>query len=185
MNDNLLILGKSLESSIVATLGVMLAVQIRRYFIDEAAGLNTSLPESPIGDGFVFLSETDLWPHLFCSCYIREYLHHSTGEDPDLIDLREKPPGWLLTRLITPVGDSMQSPARRPTGQVYNKFARNTTIATIDELNVLREAIRTQAIPNKSSSQYLMDQRSDEQCLIHDLRPGQPRNLLPSYLLRA
>ncbi|KAF9573848.1 hypothetical protein EC968_007919 [Mortierella alpina] len=79
----------------------------------------------------------------------------------------------------------MQSPARRPTGQVYNKFARNTTIATIDELNVLREAIRSQAIANKSSSQYLMDQRYDEQCLIHDPRPGQPRNLLPSYLLRG
>ncbi|CAO3563939.1 unnamed protein product [Mortierella alpina] len=185
IEEDLLILGRGLESSIVKTLGVMLAVQIRRYFIDKAAGLTTSLPESPVHEGFMFLSETDLWQHLFSSRCIREYLHYSTGEDPEMIDLSEKPPGWLLTRLVTPVGDSLQSPARLPTGHVYNNFARTTTIATVDELNDLREAIRSQAFADTSSSQYLMDKRPHEQCIIHDPQPGQPRNVLPSFLLRG
>ncbi|CAO3574002.1 unnamed protein product [Mortierella alpina] len=148
IEEDLSILGRGLESSIVQTLGVMLA-------------------------------------HLFSSRCIREYLHYSTGEDPEMIDLSEKPPGWLLTRLAIPVGDSLQSPARLPTGHVYNNFARTTTIATIDELNDLREAIRSQAIADTSSSQYLMDKRPHEQCIIHDPQPGQPRNVLPSYLLRG
>ncbi|KAF9943742.1 hypothetical protein BGZ72_003462, partial [Mortierella alpina] len=99
--------------------------------------------------------------------------------------MKEKAPGWLLTLLITPVGDSMTTPPRRPTGQAYNNFARTTTTATINELNVLREAVRSKTIANESSSEFLMRQRPDEQRLVDNPRPGQPRNLLPSYMLRG
>ena len=179
------ILSHGLESSIVKTLGVSLAVQVRRYFIDIAAGLRASLPHSPVRDGFIFLSETDLWPHLFRSEHIRHYIRLTIGEDPEFIDISTKSPGWLLTSLITPVGGSMQSPVRSHTGHVYNNFARVTTTATIEELNVLREAIRTQAIGDESSSQFLMDQRPNKDRVVINPKPGQPTNLLPSYLLRG
>ncbi|KAG0201613.1 hypothetical protein BGX28_005603 [Mortierella sp. GBA30] len=116
------------------------AVQVRRYFVDTAAQLNTIHPS----------------------------IHPA---DPDLIDISTQPPGWLLTRLITPVGGSIQSPARRGTGLVYSSFARTTTVATIDELNVLREAIWSKEIGNDSSSQYLMDRRPDQHHLINDPKP--------------
>ncbi|KAG0201627.1 hypothetical protein BGX28_005596, partial [Mortierella sp. GBA30] len=161
-------LGQGLRSSIVHTLGVTLAVQVRRYFVDTVAQLNTSLPQSPVRDE-----------------YIRQYIRLSTGKGLDLTDISTKPPGWLLTRLITPAGESMQSPARRGTGQVYSSLARTTTIATIDELNVLREAIRSKEIGNDSSSKYLMDRRHGQHRLINDPKPGQPANLLPTFLLRG
>lgn len=179
------ILSHGLESTIVQTLGVLLAVQVRRYFIDTTAGLSASLPHSPVCDGFIFLSETELWPHLFRSEHIRRYIRLTTGEDPGFIDISTKPPGWLLTHLITPVGGSMQSPVRCHTGQVYNNFARVTATATVEELNVLREAIPTQAIGDESSSQFLMDRRPNEDCVVINPKPGQPANLLPSYLLRG
>ncbi|KAG0196363.1 hypothetical protein BGX28_010256 [Mortierella sp. GBA30] len=55
-----IVLGQGLRSSIVHTLGVTLAVQVCRYFVDTAAQMNTSLPQSPVGDGFIVLSEADL-----------------------------------------------------------------------------------------------------------------------------
>ncbi|KAG0030533.1 hypothetical protein BGZ81_002547, partial [Podila clonocystis] len=116
---------------------------------------------------------------------IRHYIGLTTGEDPSFIDISTKPPGWLLTHLITPVGGSLQSPVHNHMGQAHNNFARITTTATVEELNVLREAIRTQAIGNESSSQFLMDRRPNEDHVIINPKPGQPTNLLPSYLLRG
>ncbi|GJJ77921.1 hypothetical protein EMPS_10280 [Entomortierella parvispora] len=52
-----------LEGGIVAQLGIRLACQLRRYFIDQAAGIATSLPQSPIRNGYIRLSELDLWNH--------------------------------------------------------------------------------------------------------------------------
>ncbi|KAF9281856.1 hypothetical protein BGZ74_002261 [Mortierella antarctica] len=82
------ILDHGLESSIMQTLGVSLAVQVRRYFIDNATGLSASLPHSP-------------------------------------------------------------------------------------------------AIGNESSSQFLMDQHPNEDRVVINPKPGQPTNLLPSYLLHG
>ncbi|KAG0196924.1 hypothetical protein BGX28_009543, partial [Mortierella sp. GBA30] len=46
-------------------------------------------------------------------------------------------------------------------------------------------AIRSKEIGNDSSSQYLMDPRPDQHRLINDPKPGQPANVLPSFLLRG
>ncbi|KAG0248020.1 hypothetical protein DFQ27_001290, partial [Actinomortierella ambigua] len=171
------ILGHGLEHTIVATLGIRLAAEFRRYFIDMAAGITTSLSYSPVRQGFMFFSENDLWSHLFRSEAIREYLHHTTGEDPDVLDLTEKPPGWLLSRLVTPVGSSMQKPglARSHIG-----FARNTTTASIQELTSLRDRLASRTAGDTSSSQILMDGRQEAEKTVQGaLKDNQPYNLLP------
>lgn len=179
------ILSHGLESSIVQALSVSLVVQVRHYFIDITTGLRASLPHSPIHDGFIFLSETDLWLHLFQSEHIHHYIRLTTGKDPEFIDISTKSPGWLLMSLITPVGGSMQLPVCSHTGHVYNNFAHITTTATIEELNVLCEAIQTQAIGDESLSQFLMDQCLNKDHVVINPKPGQPTNLLPSYLLHG
>ncbi|KAG0313436.1 hypothetical protein BG000_005891, partial [Podila horticola] len=70
-------------------------------------------------------------------------------------------------------------------GQVYNNFDHVTATATIEELNVLHKAIQTQAIGDESSSQFLMDWHPNEDCVVINPKPGQPANLLPSYLLHG
>jgi hypothetical protein len=170
-----------LGSTITKTLGVTLAAQIRRYFIEKAAGLDSSLPHSPIRHGFIFLSENDLWPHLYRSPAIRHFLRASTSEDPEFLDLQAKKPGWLLTRLVTKVGDSMQDPVRQSGGG----YSRTTTIATTIELNTLRNNIKGGQAGAVSSSQILMDFQPAVDTQIQQPAPNQPVNVLPSFLLRG
>ncbi|KAF8924128.1 hypothetical protein BGZ47_004194, partial [Haplosporangium gracile] len=175
------VLDHGLESTIVQTLAVTLAVQIRRYFIDKTAGLKASLPHSPARHGFIFLSEHDLLPHLLRSPTIYNYINLSTGQNPGLLDLRTKEPGWLLTRLITKIGDSMQDSVRQGSGG----YARTTTIATTIEFNILRDAIKDHQAGAVSSSQILMNLRPAASTQINQPVHNQPVNLLPSFLLRG
>ncbi|KAF9920803.1 hypothetical protein FBU30_009267 [Linnemannia zychae] len=170
------ILGHGLSSTIITTIGVMMAVQFRRYFVNNAADIPTSLPYSPTRQGFIFLSENDLWFRLQYPPAIHFYLRASTGKDTTMLDIGQEAPGWLLTRLITPIGDSMLG---RSEG-----YSRTTTYASTQKLNGLRGAIIKHQ-ENRSSSVILIRRQNPVDIRIANPAPNQPINVLPSYLLRG
>ena len=128
---------------LLQNLATSLAVQFRRYFIDKEAGLNTSLPLSPVRLGFFTLSEHDLWFHLQRRAEIRDYFK-ALGEDIGPINSslkEEKPIGWLFNRLFTTVGEGMLNPIWKDDERIQSNFARNTMTATLEKLECLRSAI--------------------------------------------
>ncbi|KAF9967519.1 hypothetical protein BGZ73_000517, partial [Actinomortierella ambigua] len=122
--------------------------------------------------------QAQLFGHLTNSRAIAEYLHRITGNEVD--SLTNVSPGWLLTRLVTPVGQSMHAPASR------HPLSRTTTTATVAEMRALAIAV-IGGTPG-SSSEILMNARPLAERVFppnHNLEPGQPHNLLPSFLLRG
>ncbi|KAG0220863.1 hypothetical protein BGW42_008611, partial [Actinomortierella wolfii] len=110
---------------------------------------------------------------------IQMYLYAITGAHVDTVS--DKDPGWLLTRLVTPIGQSMQAPANP------HPLSRTTTTATLAELRQLVTTLRGRTPRTPSSSQILMNSRPLPERVIpnQNLRPGQPHNLLPSFILRG
>ncbi|KAF9965015.1 hypothetical protein BGZ73_001634, partial [Actinomortierella ambigua] len=137
------------------------------------------LKSVPLDSSIINMLGAQLYPHLMGSHAIQTYLYAIEGEH--LPGLKDKSPGWLLTRLITPVGHSMQAPANP------HPLSRTTTTATVTELRALVAAVKNQPAGTQSSSQILMGGRPLVEQVVpnQDLRPGQPYNLLPSFLLRG
>ncbi|GJJ79176.1 hypothetical protein EMPS_11535 [Entomortierella parvispora] len=170
-----------LEGGIVAQLGIRLACQLRRYFIDQAAGIATSLPQSPIRNGYIRLSELDLWNHFQYVWDIFNFIMVIRNAEKTLqglpastqqnfkLELNELPPGWLLTKLVTPLGKGDKD---------------KVTTATIQEMSDLRAYLVNDASDKSvSSSEFLMAQRRIPDAT--NLVRGQPKNFLPSYLHRG
>ncbi|KAG0247235.1 hypothetical protein DFQ27_002372, partial [Actinomortierella ambigua] len=144
------------------------------------AGLRTRLPQSPIRHGSIYITEAQLFVHLSKSSAVAGYLYKITGTNIGTV--RDRPPGWLLTMLVTPVGLSMLAPAHP------HPLSRTTTTATVAELRALATNLVGPVLPNASSSEILMNARLPTERMFpatHVLQPGQPRNVLPSFLLRG
>ncbi|KAG0030762.1 hypothetical protein BGZ83_004679, partial [Gryganskiella cystojenkinii] len=145
-----------LDNLVVNQLGILLASQLRRYFIDRAAGIATSLPRSPIRNGYIRLSEHSLWSHLMKVGHIVDYIDSilrsedgsEGGPKSALVpsELAGMAPGWLLTKLITPLGNGING---------------NITTATIAEMSDLKERLANDSLGDCSSSDFLMQLRGE------------------------
>ncbi|KAF9577551.1 hypothetical protein BGW38_007160, partial [Lunasporangiospora selenospora] len=137
------------------SVSITMSVEYQRFFHVCAGGKPSKLPLSPIADGFISMSERELF-YILCenSEAMDAYLggliqeHFPETEKMSIVPtLDTLPPGWLINQVISPVGS---------TSSCRKGLAKITTVTTKDEMAAILDGMG-----NSSSSATLQDVRRE------------------------